>query len=225
MNVGKFTFPDDEDFWEIFDRMSDDEDIGKSELEYLIFSLIKANYDNISDEEKQKIQFTRHKNKLIKCVSEFYNSLENIFENFEIKNNKYTRWFDKNGSSIIKSYDFNFNDLVFLKRKLYDQLIEKTQGSINGEDDFIFLNDGTALVKKDVPLSNLSLLEDNVMNYFNELKMEIRNQKFIKHVNTSVYNMYDYRGILNYTQSNNSDYLEHYKRMGEEKELKEHNLI
>lgn len=87
------------------------------------------------------------------------------------------------------------------------------------------MNDGTALVKKDVPLSNLSLLEDNVMNYFNELKMEIRNQKFIKHVNTSVYNMYDYRGILNYTQSNNSDYLEHYKRMGEEKELKEHNLI
>ena len=97
---------------------------------------------------KKKIKFERHKNKLVKCIREFHQALRKLFKNFKIENDRFIKWFDENGSSIIKSYNFNFNDLLHLKRKLYDQLIEKTQGSINGDDDFIFLEDGTALVKK-----------------------------------------------------------------------------
>lgn len=47
-----FVFPDDLDFWKIYDRISKDEDVSTWDLASLIYYLIESNYNNLNEEDK-----------------------------------------------------------------------------------------------------------------------------------------------------------------------------
>lgn len=47
-----FVFPDDLDFWKIYDRISKDEDVSTWDLASLIYYLIESNYNNLNEEDR-----------------------------------------------------------------------------------------------------------------------------------------------------------------------------
>lgn len=56
-----FVFPDDLDFWKIYDRISKDEDVSTWDLASLIYYLIESNYNNLNEEDRMNVDFKRLK--------------------------------------------------------------------------------------------------------------------------------------------------------------------
>ena len=112
-----FVFPDDSDFWEIYDKISIDENINTYDLASLIYYLIDANYQSLDEEDKINIDVKRLKAKLSKCINEFFDSLYSILEQKDkIKRDYFDIWFKEYGSIIIKKYNFDYSVFDIFKR-------------------------------------------------------------------------------------------------------------
>ena len=170
-----FVFPDDSDFWEIYDKISRDENVTTYDLASLIYYLIEANYQNLDEECKINIDVKRLKVKLSNCINAFFNALYSIFEQKDkIKRATFDVWFKEYGSIIIKKYNFDYSVLIFLKDSLYyDLLIFCMIGKIC---DFTYINKCGYILNPDVPIERIFILKESVYNYRMNLDDKIEKQ-------------------------------------------------
>lgn len=185
-----FAFPDNSDFWDIYDKISIDENISTYDLAALIYYLIDANYQSLDEEDKINIDVKRLKAKLLKCINEFFDSLYNTFEQKDkIKRDYFDIWFKEYGSIIIKKYNFDYSVLIFLKDSLYYDLLNFCM--IGKICDFTYINKYGYVLNPDAPTERIFIFKENVYNYRMNLDIKIKQQirylvKSTKEFNTNV---------------------------------------
>ena len=172
-----FVFPDDLDFWKIYDRISKDEDVSTWDLASLIYYFIESNYNNLNEEDRMNVDFKRLKSKLLNCISDFFNELYNMFgEKSKIKEECFYKWFKETGSVIVQKYDFEYSVLIFLKDILYFNLLDYCR--VSKECDFTYVEGNGYLLNADVPLETVFILKESVHNYNIAVNNKIKDNDF-----------------------------------------------
>ena len=166
------------EFWDLFFKLDNNEEISFNDLEYLIWSIIKLKYENLNNDEKIELKKSIVENRMIHCIQKFEQYFNKNYINGLIKEIKYREWFKLEGSHIIDSYYFIDPVNRYLKKILFEQLFEHTEVSDGGNKDFseIGIDDfGTRFcVNYGVSEDKISLAQDYVYEYMENVKENIK---------------------------------------------------